>query len=286
MSAQVSLILGSSSSYRRRALQTFGFPRVEMLSPDIDEKAISHPDPVRLPLFVAAGKAKALLAQLRGSERTHATEAGERGEGVRLLVTADQVALAPPGKTPDGGAHTPTPREGSAATAEAPSTAEDAPPYPVELEWAVLPEFDVGSLELHEKPSTREEAANFIRGYSGESVCLASAIVVTDLSSGRQVGGVQINRVSFAAIPEEAVVRALEPMDVVSPAPGIPGGRADVFACCGAVCVEHPALAPFVRSLSVPMDEIFGLPANLVAALIRQLGHPLPAPLLARTRTS
>jgi hypothetical protein len=110
--------------------------------------------------------------------------------------------------------------------------------------------------------------------------------VITDLSNGgrRSVGGVQLNRVDFAPIPESSIPRALEVVEVASPAPGMPPGLADIMKCCGAVCVEHPALSPFVSTLSVPIDEIFGLPASLIASLILQLGHPLPAPLAARLK--
>jgi hypothetical protein len=78
---KIHLILGSSSPYRRRALQAFGFPLVDMRSPDIDEKAISHADPVRLPLFVAMAKADAIVAELGAASRSHADERAADGEG-------------------------------------------------------------------------------------------------------------------------------------------------------------------------------------------------------------
>eukprot|EP01012_Entosiphon_sulcatum_P061358 TRINITY_DN8686_c0_g1_i1.p1 TRINITY_DN8686_c0_g1~~TRINITY_DN8686_c0_g1_i1.p1 ORF type:complete len:194 (-),score=32.61 TRINITY_DN8686_c0_g1_i1:9-590(-) len=63
------LILGSSSQWRRSVMkQHFPEEDVSLMSPDIDEKAIRHPDPEVLPLLVARGKAAALLERIRGQE--------------------------------------------------------------------------------------------------------------------------------------------------------------------------------------------------------------------------
>lgn len=49
------------------------------MSPDIDEKAIRHPDPYQMPLLIAHAKADALLPKLKGKRC--------------LLITSDQVIL-------------------------------------------------------------------------------------------------------------------------------------------------------------------------------------------------
>jgi predicted house-cleaning NTP pyrophosphatase (Maf/HAM1 superfamily) len=258
-----------------------------MLSPDIDEKAVGHGSPVLLPLFVAHAKACAILEQLQreeGASRSRDSDSepigrqrSESGSGPRLLVTADQVAVAPRGKSADGTLLPPSARleDSEAASDECP---------PADLEFVVLPEFEMGDLEVHEKPTTKEEAAAFIRGYSGSSVKLMSAMVLTEVVTGRKVGGVTVNTVNFGPIPEEHVQEALEPKDVASPSPGFPPGHADLMTTCGGVCVEHPAIFPHVLDLSAPMDEIWGLPAHLLATLIQALGRNIPSELAARTR--
>ncbi|MBI2550954.1 Maf family protein [Candidatus Uhrbacteria bacterium] len=72
------LILGSSSKWRAKVLESAGIHVDGFLSPDIDEKAIRHADPERLVLALAHAKADALLPRIQ--------------EPV-LLITVDQVVV-------------------------------------------------------------------------------------------------------------------------------------------------------------------------------------------------
>lgn len=71
------IILGSSSKYRKAVLEKNGYV-FEVMSPDIDEKAIRTEDLYRLPLLLARAKAEALLARVRGDA---------------LVITSDQVVV-------------------------------------------------------------------------------------------------------------------------------------------------------------------------------------------------
>jgi septum formation protein len=77
MSEKRKLILGSSSIWRRRVMMKLGAP-FDVISPDIDEKAIRHPDPFDLTHAIAIAKAEALMGTL---------------DGPALIVTCDQVAV-------------------------------------------------------------------------------------------------------------------------------------------------------------------------------------------------
>ena len=57
------IILGSSSKYRKELLKSMGY-EFEVISPDIDEKAIRHTDPQQLTLAIANAKADAVLKKL------------------------------------------------------------------------------------------------------------------------------------------------------------------------------------------------------------------------------
>lgn len=71
------LILGSASAGRREVLAQAGYV-FDVMSADIDEKAIRHPDPSELTVRIATAKADALLPHIAKPS---------------LLITADQVVM-------------------------------------------------------------------------------------------------------------------------------------------------------------------------------------------------
>lgn len=71
------LILGSKSYGRKHVLQRAGY-EFEVMSADIDEKAIRSDDFEELPLFLARAKAEALVKQI---------------EEPAILITSDQVVV-------------------------------------------------------------------------------------------------------------------------------------------------------------------------------------------------
>ena len=71
------IILGSASKWRKGVIDTMGF-EYEVMSPDIDEKAIRLRDPDKLVLALAEAKAKALLTKVKEPA---------------LIITGDQVVV-------------------------------------------------------------------------------------------------------------------------------------------------------------------------------------------------
>jgi septum formation protein len=71
------IILGSQSKGRKKIMEEMGL-EFEVMSADIDEKAIRHDDPKKMVLSIAQAKADALRAQLNESA---------------VLVTADTVVV-------------------------------------------------------------------------------------------------------------------------------------------------------------------------------------------------
>lgn len=69
------IILGSGSAYRRKAMTDMGYD-FEVVTADIDEKAIRHEDPAVLTLALAKAKAEAIMPKLSESA---------------ILITSDQV---------------------------------------------------------------------------------------------------------------------------------------------------------------------------------------------------
>ena len=152
-----------------------------------------------------------------------------------ILITGDQIVLAPKD------AHNP------------PAHAEDVR----------------DGMVVHEKPESRAEAEEFIRGYSGRFVRTVAAVVVTHTGAGKEEFGVDIATVHFRVIPDDAIAAALEPTEDGQPSP--------LFSTCGAVCIEHPALAPYVERIEGTRDSVFGLPKTLLAQLLEKVGAPSPA---------
>lgn len=71
------LILGSSSKYRREVLEKAGYA-FEVMSPDIDEKAIRHDDFYKLPLLITKAKSEALASKVHVPA---------------FVITADQIVV-------------------------------------------------------------------------------------------------------------------------------------------------------------------------------------------------
>ena len=81
-SSATRIILGSSSNNRRSLIKQL-FQHVDLLSPDINEKAIRSEDPYQLPILIAKAKADALISRNLISAETLPV----------VLITSDQIAL-------------------------------------------------------------------------------------------------------------------------------------------------------------------------------------------------
>ena len=73
----MNIILGSASKQRKMVLERWGYP-FEVMTSDIDEKAIRDDDPKKLTMALAKAKAEALLPKIKEPA---------------LLITADQVIV-------------------------------------------------------------------------------------------------------------------------------------------------------------------------------------------------
>lgn len=80
------IILGSSSKPRRKVMEDNNYV-FEIMSPDIDEKAIRSENYYELPLLLARAKAEALLSRIQKDEisRTNYEQA--------IIITADQITV-------------------------------------------------------------------------------------------------------------------------------------------------------------------------------------------------
>ena len=108
-----------------------------------------------------------------------------------------------------------------------------------------------------EKPSSLEEAYQFIKGYSEGFACAFAAVVVTDLKSGRQSSGIEKATAYFQRIPD-VVVESLVKRDFV-------------LDCSGAIQIEDPILKPYIIKIDGEIETFMGLPRLLTEKLIKEV---------------
>lgn len=105
-----------------------------------------------------------------------------------------------------------------------------------------------------EKPKSADEARRFIRGYGRAPASTVGAVLVTNLTTGVRVGGVDKTEVYFHAIPEDVIEALVE--------------EGSVFWTAGGLLVEHPLVSPLVEAMVGSLDSVMGLPKALTHSLI------------------
>ncbi|KAM7516253.1 hypothetical protein LguiA_005836 [Lonicera macranthoides] len=93
---------------------------------------------------------------------------------------------------------------------------------------------------IREKPSSKEEAREFIKGYSGGVAAVVGSVVVTNLATGNRKGGWERAEV------EEGIM----------------------LNVAGGLMLEHPLTLPFVDTVVGSADSVMGLSKALTEKLI------------------
>lgn len=164
--------------------------------------------------------------------------------------------------------------------------------------------------EPREKPESAEEAAAFVRSYSGSFCKTVSAMVVTNTATrasaeATHVATVHVGKLSESdvqsvikaatAVPlaslldrvqvpdEEAAAGPLYGSAAAHKRPGGTAGSAstavemaDVMWCAGALCIEHPVMASRITRIEGGIDSVHGLPWAVTAKLMAQVSTALP----------
>ncbi|XP_019154748.1 PREDICTED: maf-like protein DDB_G0281937 isoform X2 [Ipomoea nil] len=109
---------------------------------------------------------------------------------------------------------------------------------------------------IREKPSGKEEARQFIKGYSGGQASVVGSVVVTNLTTGKRKTGWELSEVYFHEIPDEVIDNLIEE--------GI------ILNVAGGLMLEHPLTLPFVDTVVGTADHVMGLPKALTEKLIEE----------------
>ncbi|XP_010550780.1 PREDICTED: maf-like protein DDB_G0281937 [Tarenaya hassleriana] len=100
---------------------------------------------------------------------------------------------------------------------------------------------------IREKPSSKEEAREFIKGYSGSHGSVVGSVLVTNLKTG----------VYFHEIPDKVIDDLIEE--------GI------TLNVAGGLMLEHPLTLPFVETVVGAADTVMGLPKTLTEEFIKDV---------------
>ncbi|KAI0516668.1 hypothetical protein KFK09_009345 [Dendrobium nobile] len=109
--------------------------------------------------------------------------------------------------------------------------------------------------KIREKPSSREEAREFIKGYSEGHAATVGSVIVTNLKTSARERGLDKAEVYFHKIPDEVIENLVN--------------EGDVLYVAGGLLVEHPLTSPFVEAMVGTVDSIMGLPKHLTERLIQ-----------------
>ncbi|XP_020700399.1 7-methyl-GTP pyrophosphatase isoform X1 [Dendrobium catenatum] len=219
------IILGSSSSSRRQILSDMGY-EFSIMAADIDEKQIRMEKPEELVMALAEAKADAIISKLQINEFTEKDEP-------TLLITADQSTRKPNCVT----------------------ILDFARDWHFSIYVAIFLKVVVHGGKIREKPSSREEAREFIKGYSEGHAATVGSVVVTNLKTSARQRGWDKAEVYFHKIPDEVIENLVN--------------EGDVLYVAGGLLVEHPLTSPFVEAMVGTLDSIMGLPKHLTERLIQ-----------------
>ncbi|KAL3840303.1 hypothetical protein ACJIZ3_024894 [Penstemon smallii] len=110
---------------------------------------------------------------------------------------------------------------------------------------------------IREKPSSKEEARQFIQGYSGGHAATVSSVLVTNLNTGIKKGEWDKVEIHFHDIPEHVIDNLIEE--------GI------VLNVAGGLIIEHPLVLPYVKEVVGGTDSVMGLPKALTIKLMNEV---------------
>ena len=115
---------------------------------------------------------------------------------------------------------------------------------------------------IREKPASVEEARRFLRTIGAAPEATVSAVCVTHVPSLARASGVDIVRIDLTPLPDEVIERLLE--------------DGEVLYCAGALRIEDPLVAPYIRHVDGTVDSVMGLPKELTRLLLEKV-QALPA---------
>ncbi|XP_047327686.1 7-methyl-GTP pyrophosphatase isoform X1 [Impatiens glandulifera] len=228
-SSNFKIILGSSSVARRKILTDMGY-EFKIMSPDIDEKNIRKDKPEDLVMALAEAKANAVIQKIQNAETIEKKD----DDKPTIFIAADTAeAIIPKLSVGD-------------------SQKDAEPTILITCDQVVVYEGKV-----REKPSSKEEARQFIKGYSDGHAATVSSVSVTNLKTGVRKGEWDRVEIYFHTIPDNIIESLID--------------EGNVLHVAGALIIEHPMIVPYVKEVVGTTDSVMGLPIAVVERLMRDV---------------
>lgn len=111
--------------------------------------------------------------------------------------------------------------------------------------------------KIREKPTSNEEAFEFLSSYGEEPSETVNSVVATNTENGKQISGIDIVKVYLNPIPQDVINKLIE--------------QGIIFHCAGALRLEDPLMKAFIQKIDGTEDSLMGLPKTLVKNLIKQV---------------
>ncbi|KAM1021515.1 hypothetical protein ACFX13_043329 [Malus domestica] len=231
-SSSFKIILGSASIARRKILAEMGY-EFTVVTADIDEKSIRTEKPEELVLVLAKAKADAIISKLQSINKQ------EKDTEPTIVIAADTLT--------------------EKSQAEAISQKLPVGDYIKDAKPTLLVTSDqvvVYEGVIREKPSSKEEARQFLKDYSGGHAATVGSVHVTNLKTGFSKGEWDRVEIYFHKIPDEVIEKLIEE--------GI------VLKVAGGLIIEHPLILPYVKEVVGTTDSVMGLPIDLTRTLLKE----------------
>ncbi|KAJ8435242.1 hypothetical protein Cgig2_015645 [Carnegiea gigantea] len=142
---------------------------------------------------------------------------------------------------------------------------------------------------IREKPSSKEEARQYMRDYSGSKAATVSSVLVTNLRTGFRKGQWDKVEILFDEIPDETIdklvsislffliagrncmmmiLQSNDLLNIFFPFFQIEEGA--VLNVAGGLIIEHPLILPLVKEVVGTTDSVMGLPKAVTERLIME----------------
>ncbi|XP_068475637.1 uncharacterized protein [Phaseolus vulgaris] len=109
---------------------------------------------------------------------------------------------------------------------------------------------------IREKPTSKEEARQFLKDYSGKCAATVGSVLVTNIKTGFRKGDSDRVEIYFNEIPDEIIEKLVDE--------GI------TLNVAGGLIIEHPSILPFVKEVVGTTDSVMGLPKSLTEKLLKE----------------
>lgn len=113
--------------------------------------------------------------------------------------------------------------------------------------------------EIREKPEGPEQAREFLSGYAEHPAETVTAVVVTNVKTGKRREGVDVARVYFRPVPHDVIERFV--------------ASGDPFTHAGGFSIENRLLQPYIARIEGGEDSVIGLPLALLERLMQEVSE-------------